>query len=210
MREKITSADNQQATLIKFEGASETTCQAPSDSVCRAYLQGALHDGTFNKYNQRYRFSQIGTDWLNILKSYLKITKNSSWIYKEGSNRKVYVLETRAKFLDTKFNPMKLVTLEEKAAYLRGFFDAEGGISKNAKARFYIQLVQNNKDKLEKIKILLEAFGIQTGKIHNPSFKIDPDYFRMFVLSGSKEKFLKEIGTCHPKKIRILKRRMMI
>ncbi len=44
MREKITSADNQQATSIKFEGASETIRQAPTCLVSVAYLQGALHD----------------------------------------------------------------------------------------------------------------------------------------------------------------------
>ncbi len=88
MRNKVQSAENQQATPSKlFGGASETTRQAPSDSICRAYLQGALHDGTFNKYNQRHRFSQIGTDWLSILKRCLLVTGNNSWIYKEGSNR---------------------------------------------------------------------------------------------------------------------------
>ncbi len=135
MREKITSADNQQATSIKFEGASETIRQAPTCLVSMAYLQGALHDGTFNKYNQRYRFSQKGVDWLNILKDILLITGNNSWIYKEGSNRKVYVLETLAKFLDTQFNPLNLKTSEEKAAYLKGFFDADGGIPKDTKKR---------------------------------------------------------------------------
>ena len=210
MREKASSADNQQATSIKFGGASETIRQAPTCLVSMAYLQGALHDGTFNKYNRRHRFSQKGVDWLNILKDILLITGSNSWIYKEGSNRKVYVLETLAKFLDTQFNPLNLKTSEEKVAYLRGFFDAEGGIPKDAKARFYIQFVQNDKNKLEKLKFLLDEIGIRTGMIHNPSFAKDPDYFRMFVLSDSREKFVRTIGTWHPRKLETLKRRMKI
>lgn len=212
MRDNVTSAGNQQETrrtLLRW-GSSETTRQAPSPAVCRAYLLGALHDGTFNKYNQRYRFAQVGTDWLEILKDCLAITGNSSWIYKEGAQRRVYVLETRAEFLDTAFDPMSFATSEEKKTYLRGFFDADGGIPRSPLARFYIQLVQNDKGKLEKLKILLGEFGIHTGKIHNPSFRVDPDYHRMFVLRDSHEGFFREIGTWHPRKIKVLQRRVKI
>ncbi|MBI3627907.1 MAG: LAGLIDADG family homing endonuclease [Candidatus Sungbacteria bacterium] len=191
-------------------GASETTRQAPSVAECRAYLLGALHDGTFNRYNQRHRFAQLGTDWLSVLKSCLALTDNTSWIYREGRNRKVYVLETRAKFLDTKFDPKRLNSAEEKIAYLRGFFDAEGGIPRSPSARFYIQLVQNDRIKLEKLKQMLISFGIQSGKIHNPSFHIDPDYFRMFISKKSQENFLKIIGSWHPRKIKTLQQRVMI
>ena len=106
--DNATRAGNQQGSPIITLDPSETTRRAPSPSVCRAYLLGALHDGTFNKYNQRHRFAQAGTDWLYILKNFLAITGHSSWIYKEGSNREVYILETRANFLDIKFDPLTL------------------------------------------------------------------------------------------------------
>src|SRR5574340_598017 len=202
------SADNQQATPAFIVGeSSETTSRTLSVAIRKAYLQGALHDGTFNKYNQRFRFCQVGTDWLKVLQYCLKVIGNHSWIYREGKHRKVFVLETLAKFLDTAFNPLMLKTKAEKKAYIRGFFDAEGGIPKNPGSLFYIQLVQNNKEKLEKIKLMLKNLGITTGVIHNPSVKVDPDYHRMFVLSGSRAKFVEEIYTWHPRKVRTLRLR---
>jgi len=200
-------ADNQQATSIYIEGASETTRETLFVEICKAYLQGALHDGTFNKYNQRFRFCQKGTDWLKVLKRHLEYTGNHSWIYKEGKDRDVYILETKAKFLDIDCNPLALSTSEEKKAYIRGFFDAEGGIPKSSDSLFYIQLVQNSHEKLLRIKVILYELGIITGVIHNPSRLKHPEYFRMFVLSGSRAKFLEQIGTNHPRKYATIKLR---
>ena len=200
------SADNQQETLT-LRGSSETTRETLSVEICEAYLQGALHDGTFNKRNQRFRFCQIGSDWLKVLQSCLHITGNHSWIYKEGKYRKVYVLETLADFLDVNFDPLTLETLAEKQAYIRGFFDAEGGIPKNPNSRFYIQLVQNGTMKLQKIKPILTELGISTGIIHNPSVKVDPDYHRMFVVSNSRSRFIETIGSWHPRKLKTLQQR---
>jgi intein-encoded DNA endonuclease-like protein len=213
MSEKISSADNQQESEhIKHYvlRPSETTRRAPlSKKEIKAYFLGALHDGTFSS-NRRFRISQKGTDWLKVLQKLLKKLDYNSWIYKEGSDRKVYVLETLADFLDFKFDPIKLKTREEKIGYIRGFFDAEGGIPRDSKARFYIQLVQKDKEKLEKIKKLLTSLGIETGKIHNPSRKVDPDYWRMYILANSQNLFVKKISSWHPRKIKTLMKRMKI
>ena len=207
MSENVSSADNQQGSLRQSANdPSETTRQAP---LLKAYLLGALHDGTFSS-NKRFRISQVGTDWLRILQGFFKKLGYNSWIYKEGKHRKVYVLETLANFLDFNFNPLELKTEEEKIGYIKGFFDAEGGIPRDEKARFYIQLVQNDREKLVKIKKLLNDLGIEIGKIHNPSHSVDPDYWRMYVLAKSQQSFLKKIGTWHPRKIKTLKQRMKI
>ncbi|PIW35120.1 MAG: hypothetical protein COW25_00985 [Candidatus Nealsonbacteria bacterium CG15_BIG_FIL_POST_REV_8_21_14_020_37_12] len=210
MREKVSSADNQQGSRQNFvknlSDPSETTRRAP---LFKAYLLGALHDGTFSS-NKRFRISQAGTDWLKFLQKLFKYLDYNSWIYKEGKYRRVYVLETLADFLDFNFNPLRLRSDEEKIGYIRGFFDAEGGIPKNKEARFYIQLVQNDREKLVKIKKLLNDLRIKTGKIHNPSRSVDPDYWRMYVLAKSQQSFLKKIGTWHPRKIKTLRQRMMI
>lgn len=209
MRKNTSSADNQQGSEhIKHYvlHPSETIRRAPQ---IKAYFLGALHDGTFSS-NKRFRISQAGTDWLKFLQKLLKHLGYNSWIYKEGKHRKVYVLETLADFLDFNFNPLRLENPEEKVAYIRGFFDAEGGIPRNPKARFYIQLVQNDKEKLVKIKKLLNDLRIETGKIHNPSKSVDPDYWRMYVPAKSQQSFLRKIGTWHPRKIKTLKQRMMI
>jgi len=71
-------------------------------------------------------------------------------------------------------------------------------------------LTQNSKDKLKKLKKLLEDLGIKTGKIHNPSKRVDPNYYRMYVLANSQKLFLTKVGSWHPRKIRTLRKRMKI
>ena len=203
------TADNQQATLF-MRGASETIRRAPlENAVVEAYLQGALHDGTFSS-NKRFRFSQKGTEWLLLLKDCLKQMGFSSWIYREGKDRGVFVLETLAKFLDFNFDPRNLPDQESKISYIRGFFDAEGGIPHNYNNRFYIQLVQKNKPKIELLKKLLNELDIKTGVIHNPSKRVDPNYWRVYVLADSQARFIDKIGSWHPRKKIILDQRMKI
>ncbi len=151
MSNKAPSAANQQGSPENFQAPSETTRRAPlSQEEIKAYFLGALHDGTFSS-NKRFRIAQKGTEWLKELQMLLKQIGYTSWIYREGKNREVYVLETLAQFLDFHFNPLQLKTAEECKAYIRGFFDAEGGIPQDVTARFYIQLVQNDKQKLQRI-----------------------------------------------------------
>jgi intein-encoded DNA endonuclease-like protein len=210
MSNKVASADNQQGRSRYNVGEpSETTRQTPfSEKEIKAYLLGALHDATFSS-NCRFRYSQKGTEWLKLLKALFNKIGYNSWIYKEGKEREIYVLETLANFLDFKYNPLKFKSRGEKIHYIKGFFDAEGGIPKNNK-QFYIQLVQSDKQKLKKIKKILEELEIETGKIHNPSVKVDPEYWRMYILASSCKRFAKIINSWHPRKIKILRKRMKI
>jgi intein-encoded DNA endonuclease-like protein len=50
--------------------------------------------------------------------------------------------------LNTKFNVHELVLEDEQINFIRGFFDAEGGIPSQSNYRFYIQLVQKNYEKM--------------------------------------------------------------
>lgn len=207
MSKNASDAVNQQGSL---RDPSETTRQAPfSEEAIKIYLLGSLHDGTFSS-NKRFRISQKGTEWLELLQTLFNKLGYNAWIYKEGADREVYVLETLADFLDFKFDPLGLEKEEEKSSYIKGFFDAEGGIPKDSKARFYIQLTQNDKEKLEKLKKILRDLGIETGKIHNPSYKVDPNYWRMYVLADSQKRFIEKIGSWHPRKIRTIRKRMKI
>lgn len=190
---------------------SETTRRTLlSSKAAQAYLQGALHDGTWNRANDRIRFSQKGTSWLKVLKTILHRLKYSSWIYREGKTRRVYVLETRARFLSPRFNPNRLTKRIEKIAYVRGFFDAEGGIPRKPRARFYIQLVQNDRTKLAIIKRFLTELGIAVGTVHQPSRRVAPEYWRMFVRAQSYQRFIRVIGSWHPRKVQLLKRKVKI
>lgn len=212
MSDKVRGADNQQGSRFKLRfkiDPSETTRQTPlSRKTVLVYLQGALHDASLNK-NTRIRFAQKDRQWLLVLKRFLRQLHCNSWIYKEGKTRSVYVLETLCKDLDFHFNPTALDTKQEKIMYLKGFFDAEGGVPHNNK-RFYIQLSQKNKEKILAIKLLLKDMGIESGKVHNPSVRVDPNYWRIFIATKHHQKFAKLIGSYHSQKNRIFRERMEI
>jgi hypothetical protein len=175
----------------------------------RAYLQGALHDGTRSNIHRTHRFSQKGIDWLNRLQVILEQLGHKAWIYQEGKQRDVFILETSAPFLDIDYDPDLLDSESEAVAYVRGYFDAEGGIPQSASARFYVQFTQKDCVELTKVKLILEGLGIACGKIHNPSVNIDPDYWRFYVRAKSYRSFSNLIGSWHPRKERILQRMMI-
>jgi len=214
--ENAFGADNQQGSSLfttKRSNPSETTRRSPrmnalNEKEIYAYLHGAMHDATLNKGN-RVRFGQKYPEWLKILQHLLWLVEEDSWMYKEGKNRNLYILETVCKNLDFAFDPRNLVTKGEKIAYIRGFFDAEGGIPRNG-GTFYIQLVQKDLEKMETIKKILIGLGIHCGKIHNPSVRVDPDYWRFFVSRKSHKRFASTIGSWHPVKAKIFSQRMMI
>ncbi len=213
MSENVISADNQQGSprkkLFLLSDPSETTRRTPVTKYeIIAYLNGAIHDATLNK-NKRIRFSQKNKQWLKILQNLLKKINCNSWIYKEGKDRSVYVLETLCKDLNFKFNPLKLKNNLEKVFYIKGFFDAEGGIP-HTNNRFYIQLSQKDLNKIRTIKKILFDLNIKSGKIHNPSKRIDPNYWRMFISSNDHKRFAKIINSLHPIKSKIFCKRVKI
>ncbi len=210
MSENVFSADNQQGSrsIIGID-PSETTRRTPNTKFeIIAYLNGALGDASLNK-GKRIRFVQKEKEWLEYLQVLLKKINCNSWMYKEGKDRNVYVLETLCTDLDFSFDVSKLSNSKEKSFYVRGFFDAEGGVPRT-KDRFYIQLVQKNLNKIEQLKSLLSDLGIKSGKIHNPSKKVDPDYWRIFVSTNSHQRFAKIIFSSHPIKSKIFCERMKI
>jgi len=208
--DKVAVADNQQGRLRwKIGEPSETIRQTPRTKLeIVAYLNGAIHDASLNK-GKRIRFVQKNKQWLKNLQLLLQKINCNSWIYKEGKDRNVYVLETLCKGLEFGLDPICLKTKNEKKFYAQGFFDAEGGIPRT-NGRFYIQLAQKNQDKIGKLKRLLEDLGIESGKIHNPSWRVDPNYWRIFILTRDHKKFAEIVNSSHPIKTRIFRERMKI
>ncbi|MEX2436836.1 MAG: LAGLIDADG family homing endonuclease [Candidatus Paceibacterota bacterium] len=211
MGKNVSGADNQQGSPLVDKvnhDPSETTRSAPfRRKELIAYINGASHDASLNK-GKRFRFAQKYIEWLRLLRDFLDVLGYKSWIYKEGKNRNVFILETLADFIDFDFNPSDL-SEEEKIMYIKGFFDAEGSVPIK-KGRFYIQLSQKDYEKILLIKNLLNDLGIKSGKIHNPSRKVDPNYWRIYVLAKSHNKFAKLIGSFHPVKNNIFRNRMVI
>lgn len=210
MSDKAAGADNQQGRLRSSTGEpSETTRQTPfTKTEILAYVQGAMHDGSLNKRN-RVRIVQRYKVWLEKIHNLLETIGIRSWMYHEGKTRNLYVLETVSRELNFEFDPSRLRKKREQIMYLRGFFDAEGGIPRNGK-KFYIQLAQKDYEKMNAVKRILKKVGIESGKIHNPSKRIDPHYWRIFISIKHHQLFAEIINSWHPIKSKIFSERMKI
>jgi hypothetical protein len=51
-----------------------------------------------------------------------------------------------------------------------------------------------------RLQDVLVDMGISCGRLHNPSARIDPGYWRFYVLARSHQEFLSRIGSWHPRK----------
>jgi len=167
--------------------------------ISKHYLLGLLHDATERKTT--YRIATKSKDFSDLLVKGIKNLGMSAWNYKEGKDRNLWITE----FSKTLLKNVEIVSKENKIDYIRGYFDAEGGVSKHSSVRFYIYFCQKNKDDLSKVKDYLEEVGISCGVMHNPSIKVDPNYWRFFVRAKSYLKFIEIIGSNHPEKITFLK-----
>jgi hypothetical protein len=167
-----------------------------------AYLLGASHDASFSALHQTTRFTQKDPRWLVGVAALLKHVGFRSWLYQEGQ-RGVYCLETSWKAV-----PTSVVVTRHPDHYLRGYFDSDGGIPRDPDARFYIQFVQKDRDDLMQAKQLLERLGISCGELHNPSARVDPNYWRFFVRARSHDRFVRTVGSWHPRKRGLLVARM--
>ena len=177
--------------------------RATSGEVC-AYLKGASRDGTFNRLHKTLRISQADLRWLRVLERLLARLGKRSWTYREGT-RSVWVIETT-------WHPNTRETIHtqgEAAAFVRGYFDAEGGVPTDSGVRFYIQFVQKDQADLAHTRDLLRLLGVQCGQIHNPSVRRDPNYWRFYVLAASHEKFIQTVGSWHPRRRTLLDERAL-
>lgn len=171
--------------------------QAPQ--ITKTYLLGILHDATVRKTT--YRIATKSKQFAEILKVGIKSLGRSAWIYKEGKHRDLWIVE----FTKSLLNGVTVISKRDKISYIRGFFDAEGGIAKSKRVRFYLYFCQKDKKVLCKIKDYLTDFGIKSGKIHNPSKRVDPNYWRFYISANSYKKFSKLISSNHPDKYSILR-----
>ena len=167
--------------------------------MTKAYLLGALHDGTERTYT--YRICQREQAYVEFLKMMILRLGARAWVYREGKSRNLYVVE----FAKSLLREAKIASRRDKRDYVRGYFDAEGGIPQSSRARFYIYFAQKDRNDLETVRKYLIEIGIRCGRVHNPSVRADPNYWRFFVRCESYEKFAREIGSWHPRKAKLLR-----
>ncbi|MGH2727035.1 MAG: LAGLIDADG family homing endonuclease [Actinomycetota bacterium] len=120
------------------------------------------------------------------------------------------VLDSRdgAPFLDLEFDSRLVLGLPAARAFARGYFDADGGMPQRLSARIYVPLTQKNRLDLDRLRALLEAEGISCGRIHNPSVRVDPGYWRFFIRARSHTAFLSHISSWHPLKRALMEDRL--
>ncbi len=162
--------------------------------MTKAYLIGVLHDST--KRKTTFRISQKSKKFVEFLASGIKSMGGSAWIYKEGKNRNLYVVEFSQSFL----KDFKISSQVDRVDYIRGYFDTDGGIAKQTQVRYYLYFAQKNLLDLEQVREYLIELGIACGKIHNPSRKVDPNYWRFYVSAKSYQDFAEIIGSWHHEK----------
>ena len=167
--------------------------------MTKSYLLGALHDGTVRKLT--YRIVQKDQEYIEFLVKEIKNLGQKAWMYKEGKLRNLYVAE----FSKNLLKDFTVQSEQDKIDYIRGYFDAEGGVSRDPKVRYYLYFAQKNLKDLKQVKDWLEELGIQCGSTHNPSKKVDPNYWRFFLSVKSYEKFAQLIGSWHPIKGKFLR-----
>jgi intein-encoded DNA endonuclease-like protein len=160
--------------------------------MTKAYLLGALHDGTVRMRTSR--IAQKDKEYIDFLQQEIILLGYRAWTYKEGSSRNLYIVEFSAKIL----KGYTIQSQSEKIDYIRGYFDAEGGVPRNKNTRYYIYFAQKDKSDLQQLRDWLVEIDIHCGVIHNPSKKVDPHYWRFFIRKDSYEKFAYVIGSWHP------------
>jgi len=196
------SDGNTEGTPDVTSGDSVETTRQLLLQTTKAYLLGAIHDATERKLT--FRISQKYKTYPLFIKKLLSQVGRKAWVYREGKTRKVYIVEFSKSFL----KGFKISSDEEKKFYIRGYFDSEGGIAKDKKVRFYIYFAQKNKRDLNEVKNFLMDLGISCGVIHNPSREEDPNYWRFFIKAESYRDFASIIGSWHPRKSRLLRKKI--
>src|SRR3989338_2382478 len=165
--------------------------------MSKAYLLGALHDGTKRKYT--FRLAQKHQSFVRGIADMIEQMGFKAWIYREGADRNLFIVE----FPRSVLSGFEIASIQDKIDYVRGYFDAEGSVPLNG-SRMYIYFCQKEKQSLEEVKSYLNELGIICGEIHNPSRKEDPDYWRFYVSCKSYGDFARRIGSRHPIKQNVL------
>ena len=167
--------------------------------MTKAYLLGVLHDATERKTT--FRIVQKSKAYIDFLAEGMRSLGQKAWINKGGKDRNLWVVEFSKFFL----KDAKVQSRRQKIDYIRGYFDTDGGVARSPRVRYYLYFAQKDLSDLQEVKSYLKELGIACGKIHNPSSRIDPNYWRFFIRAKSYDNFAKIVGSWHPIKRHFLR-----
>ena len=165
--------------------------------MSRSYLLGVLHDGTIRP--RTIRICQREEEFVKFLKELIESLGGRAWTYREGRTRELYVVEFSRSFLASH----RVRSRADMIDYVRGYLDAEGGVSSDSRNP-YVYFAQKDLRDLEELHTFLARLGIKMGKIHNPSRRVDPDYWRFYIRRKSLRSFCDLVGSWHPRKSELL------
>src|SRR3990172_3786083 len=186
-------AGREAGTLRDWTPSSEVV------QLSRSYLLGAMHDGTVRA--RTLRISQREKAYVESLRELILELGGRAWTYREGRTRDLYVVEFSRSFLGTP----EVRTRKDMIDYVRGYFDAEGGIPRDPTREPYVFFAQKDRRALAEVRGMLLLLGIDCGRLHNPSRRVDPDYWRFYVRRRSIRRFAKVVGSWHPRKAALLR-----
>lgn len=174
-------------------------------SVLAAYVRGACHDATRGRAGTT-RIGQKELAWVESLRDCIEAAGDRAWIYREGRDREYWIVETSAPYhRDRCLAPEGTAA---RIAYVRGYFDAEGGLPHSAGARFYLQIAQKDYACLANLRQVIVDLAISCGVLHVPSRRVDPDYWRFFVRAAGQDRFCQLISSWHPRKRPLMRARL--
>jgi len=181
-----------------------------------AYLLGALRDGSVDirkGKNYEIKIGQKNREWLVILQKIIaekfgytgSITRHCNNYYiLRITEREVVEKILKISGMRKGWKTPKIIKdqpLEVKKEYVKGFFDAEGGLPRNPQKWRYISFDQKEKEPLRFIRKVLVECKIATTRI---TFTSGAYQFRI-TRKESIVKFAKEVGSLHPDKRKRLK-----
>ncbi len=165
--------------------------------MSRAYLLGALHDGTVRR--RTIRICQRAERYILFLKRVVLRMGAHAWTSREGKTRNLFVVEFSRSLLEG----ATVFTRTDKIDYARGYFDAEGGMPTKSAAEPYLYFAQKNRRDLDQLS-MISQLHITCGRVHNPSRRVAPQYWRFYVSRASIPRFAAVVGLWHPRQSEIL------
>ena len=179
-----------------------------------AYLLGAIRDGAMDirpGKNYEVKVGQKDRQWLVLLQAMFRetfgfggsITKHMGSYYILRITRKSVVEELRRvsefKSPQSKWNTPSVIvhqSLRILKTYIRGFFDAEGGVPEDPRKWRYVSFDQKNRESLEFVRNILIRIGYRPT---NPTFTSSVWQFRL-TRNEDLVRFCKWIKPKHPSK----------
>ncbi len=171
---------------------------ATSASGAWSYLFGEAHDATISPRHKTVRFGQADVEWLDVLRLLLKERGQKAWMYREGSTRQFWVLETSAevaggsaRVLHVRGTSCICTRLLRRGGWHSTGMPLRGSTSSSCRRTEQISPTCGRSSKMR---------GLPVGSCTSPSRDADHPVWRFYVAAASHRDFVSRVGSWHPRK----------